>query len=170
MLFNVMINDIFVMIPSGRSYSLFADICAIWCSDKDSEHSIPRLQRALYHLDNWSSKNGCIFSPTKSAVMLLFTKNTRMYNVSDLSVSNRFIPRVTSFKFLGVVLDPRLSMAKHVQHIKAKCARRLNLFRCTLLGLIWGLTGKLYFGCIKHWYCLLLNMDRQSTLEVMKMY
>ena len=129
MLFNVMINDIFDTIPSGISYSLFADDCAIWCSDKDSEHSIPRLQRALYHLDNWSSKNGCIFSPTKSAVMI-FTKNTRMNNVSDLYISNRVIPRVTSFKFLGVVLDQRLSMAKHVQHVKAKCARRLNLFRC----------------------------------------
>ena len=87
-----------------HGYSLFADDCAIWRSDKDSELSIPRLKRALHHLDNWSSKNGCIFSPTKSAVMI-FTKNTRMHNVSDLSISNRVIPRVTSFKFLGAVLD-----------------------------------------------------------------
>ena len=129
MLFNVMINDIFDTIPFGISYSLFADDCAIWCTDRDSEHSIPRLQNVLCMLDTWSMKNGCIFSPTKSAVMV-FTKHTRMLAVPDLYLSGHVIPRLSSFKFLGIVLDSRLSMAKHVQHIKSKCARRLNLFRC----------------------------------------
>ena len=129
MLFNVMINDLFDAIPSDIHYSLFADDCAIWCTDSDSEHSIPRMQRVLNLLDDWSLKNGCAFSPTKSAVMT-FTKNNRMRDPSDLHLSGRVIPRVTSFKFLGVVLDIRLSMKKHVQHIKTKCDRRLNLFRC----------------------------------------
>ena len=129
MLFNVMINDIFDTAPAGINYSIFADDCAIWCTDSDAQHSIPRLQQALDKIDEWSRKNGFIFSPMKSAVML-FTKNTRVHQTSDLRLSGNIIPRVGSFKFLGVVLDSRLSMVKHVQHIKTKCARRLNLFRC----------------------------------------
>ena len=129
MLFNVMINDLFDMIQTGISYSLFADDCAIWCTDKDSAHSIPRLQHALNQLDAWSMKNGCIFSPTKSAVMV-FSKHNTMLDVPALSLSGNVIPSVSSFKFLGIVLDSRLSMTKHVQHIKSKCARRMNLFRC----------------------------------------
>ena len=129
MLFNIMINDIFDTIPAGISHSLFADDCAIWCTDRDSQHSIPRLQQALDRIENWSGKNGFIFSATKSAVMT-FTKNTRMLQAADLYLSGHIIPRVPSFKFLGIVLDSRLGMAKHIEHVKSKCAKRMNLFRC----------------------------------------
>ena len=128
-LFNIMINDLFDTVPPNISYSLFADDCAIWCTDSDSEQSIPRLQQALDRIDQWSKKNGFIFSPTKSAVVT-FTKNSRMREASDLHISGHVVPRLDSFKFLGVVLDSRLTMVKHVEHIKAKCSKRLNLFRC----------------------------------------
>ena len=129
MLFNIMINDLFDTIPPGISYSLFADDCAIWCTDSDSAQSIPRLQQALNRIEVWSHRNGCTFSPVKSAVMT-FTKLNPMRQAPSLYLSGNVIPRVDSFKFLGVVLDPRLSMAKHIQHIKNKCTKRLNLFRC----------------------------------------
>ena len=129
MLFNIMINDLFDTIPPNINYSLFADDCSIWCSDKESQHSVPRLQQALGQIENWARKNGCIFSPTKSAV-ITFTKNNRMRQSSELRLAGHVIPRVNSFKFLGIVLDPRLSMTKHVAYIKSKCSKRLNLFRC----------------------------------------
>ena len=129
MLFNIMINDLFETIPTGINHSLFADDSAIWCTDRDSQYSIPRLQQALDGIENWSRKNGCIFSPSKSAVMT-FTKNNRMLQPDDLHLSGHIIPRVHSFKFLGIVLDSRLSFTKHIQHVKTKCTRRLNLFRC----------------------------------------
>ena len=129
MLFNIMINDLFDTIPPNINYSLFADDCSRWCSDKESQHSVPRLQQALGQIENWARKNGCIFSPTKSAV-ITFTKNNRMRQSSELRLAGHVIPRVNSFKFLGIVLDPRLSMTKHVAYIKSKCSKRLNLFRC----------------------------------------
>ena len=128
-LFNIMINDLFDTVPPNIAYSLFADDCAIWCTDHDSEHSIPRLQRALNSIEVWSKKNGFIFSPTKSAVVT-FSKNNRMRQASQLQLSGSIIPRLNSFKFLGIVLDARLSMNKHVEYIKSKCVKRLNLVRC----------------------------------------
>ena len=128
-LFNIMINDLFDTVPPNIEYSLFADDCAVWCVDSDSQHSIPRLQRALDKIDEWSRKNGCIFSPTKSAVVT-FSKNNRMRQASELRIAGAIIPRLDSFQFLGIVLDSRLSMVKHIAHIKAKCSKRLNLFRC----------------------------------------
>ena len=128
-LFNIMINDLFDTVPPNIEYSLFADDCAIWCTDRDSEHSVPRLQEALTNIEHWSKKNGFIFSPTKSAVVT-FSKNNRMRQAPHLRLSGNIIPRLNSFKFLGIVLDSRLSMVKHIEHIKAKCSKRLNLFRC----------------------------------------
>ena len=53
-----------------------------------------------------------------------------MRQASELRIAGDVIPRLESFKFLGIVLDSRLSMVKHIDHIKAKCSKRLNLFRC----------------------------------------
>ena len=129
-LFNIMINDLFDTVPPNINYSLFADDCSIWCTDADSEHSVPRLQSALDRIDDWARKNGCIFSPSKSAVVI-FSKNNKMRQTeSQLSISQNTMPYVSSFKFLGIVLDSRLSMVKHIEYIKTKCNARLNLFRC----------------------------------------
>lgn len=128
-LFNVMINDIFDGILPGISYSLFADDCAIWCTDKDPSHSIPRLQEALNQIDRWSRKNGFIFSAPKSAAVI-FSKNNRLQQASALRLAGNIIPFQTSFKFLGVILDRRLSMRQHINFIRQKCKKRLNLFRC----------------------------------------
>ena len=53
-----------------------------------------------------------------------------MRQASELRIAGDVIPRLDSFKFLGIVLDSRLSMVQHIDHIKAKCSKRLNLFRC----------------------------------------
>ena len=50
----------------------------------------------------------------------------RQRQASHLRLSGNVIPGLTSFKFLGIVLDNRLSMVKHIEHIKAKCSKRLN--------------------------------------------
>ena len=128
-LFNVMIDDLFHNLPSGISYSLFADDSAIWCTTPELDHGIQRLQNALYTIDKWSSDNGLEFSAEKSALMV-FTRRPQT-EVSFLPKLNGVtIPQVHHFKFLGVVLDSRLSMNHHVKHIQAKCKKRLNLFRC----------------------------------------
>ena len=128
-LFNIMINDLFDNISPSISYSLFADDSAIWCSDYDPKHSIPRLQVALNQIHKWSEENGFIFSAPKS-VAVIFTKNNIPQQCQPLRLSHNVIPYQSSFKFLGVILDRRLSMREHIKYVKTKCSRRLNLFRC----------------------------------------
>ena len=129
LLFNVFIDDLFRDIPSGVRYSLFADDAALWHTDADCDTSIPRLQSSLFLLERWSKRNGLQFSAEKSAAMI-FTRNTRTGPSRHLRICNNPIPYVNQFKFLGVVLDRNMSMARHVKYIKAKCSSRLNLFRC----------------------------------------
>ena len=71
-LFNIMINRLFDTVPPHIEHPLSADDSAIWCTERDSEHSVPRLQEALNSIEQWSKKNGFIFSPTKSAVVNIF--------------------------------------------------------------------------------------------------
>ena len=128
-LFNIMINDLFDNVPSDISHSLFADDSAIWCTDTEPKHSVIRLQRALNRIDEWSQKNGLIFSAKKSATVI-FTKRNLSQPTQALHLAGNAIPFQSSFKFLGVILDRRLSMKKHIQYVRLKCSKRLNLFRC----------------------------------------
>ena len=129
LLFNIFIDDLFHDIPPHISYSLFADDAAIWCSDRDYDDSIFRLQTALGKLEQWSRRNGLQFSTDKSAA-IIFTRSTNIQPERHLRIYNNIIPYVSKFKFLGVVLDRRLSMQQHAKHIKTKCSSRLSLFRC----------------------------------------
>ena len=60
----------------------------------------------------------------------------------DLYLSGHVTPLLDSFKFLGIVLDSRLTMVKHVEHIQVKCSKRLNLFRC-IAGTDYGVDRKI---------------------------
>ena len=128
-LFNVFIDDIFDDIPQQIRYSLFADDGALWCTDTDSDVAIHHLQTSLLKLEKWSRDNGLEFSAEKSAAQV-FSRHPNVTPSLSLRIYNNAIPYVNRFKFLGVVLDRNLSMGRHVQHIKAKCSSRLNLFRC----------------------------------------
>ena len=129
LLFNITIDDLFHDLPTGISFSLFADDSSIWCTTPDIDHGIQRLQIALRTVEKWSVDHGLEFSAQKSALMI-FTKHRRIAPASLPKLNNIDIPLVPHFKFLGVVLDSRLTMSQHVKHIQNKCKRRLNLFRC----------------------------------------
>ena len=122
-----MIDDLFHDLPSGISFSLFADDSAIWCITPDYDVAIQRPQIALDKIEKWSSNNGLEFSAEKSALMI-FTINPG--NKASTLSNGIPIPQVSQFKFLGVVLDSLLTMKHHITHIQAKCKKRMNLFRC----------------------------------------
>ena len=128
-LFNIFIDDLFHDTSLGIPHSLFADDSAIWCTDDDYDISITRLQACLVKLEKWSNENGLQFSAGKSAAVV-FSRWNNVRPARNLRIFNNTIPFVKHFKFLGVVLDSRLSMVKHVEHIKKKCSIRMNLFRC----------------------------------------
>ena len=128
-LFNVFIDDLFAEISPGVSFSLFADDSAMWCSDSDYDNAIIRLQGCLRKLEHWSKVNGLEFSSEKSAA-IIFSRTMRIQPSHSLQIYNNIIPFVTSYKFLGIIFDRRLSMRQQLQYIKVKCNSRLNLFRC----------------------------------------
>ena len=129
LLFNIMIDDLFDDIPPGLSFSLFADDSAMWCTTKEYEDGLQLLQSGLRKVEQWSKRNGLEFSAEKSALMI-FTAYTSPPPTHLPKLNNTEIPFKSHFKFLGVTLDRKLSMNRHVKEIQTKCKRRMNLFRC----------------------------------------
>ena len=103
-----------------------------------------QLQQCLNKIQKWAFENGFKFSKTKTQCM----------HFCQLR-----IPVVDQFKFLGVIFDRKLNFIPHINYLKAKCHKTLQLMRgvahldwgadkSTLLKLYkWLVRSKLDYGC-----------------------
>jgi len=132
-LFNIMVNDLSESIKYC-AISQFADDGAIWLSGKNIKYIQTRVQHDLDNINKWCEKWGFLISPTKT-VCMIFSK----YRSSDivLKIGNTLLSVVKQTKFLGMILDPKLTWLKHIQYVQTKCNKVINCMRL-LTGTKWG--------------------------------
>ena len=158
-LFNLKINSITHCVRDGTESSLYVDDF-LACVRSQQMRSIERqLQLCLNNLQKWSDENGFKFSKSKTVCMHFCTKR-HLHPDPVLLLDNHPIPVVVETKFLGVIFDRKLSFIPHLQHLRTKCFKALNLLKVvshrdwggdteTLLKLYRSLIrSKLDYGCI----------------------
>ena len=138
--------------------SLYVDDFLI-CYRSKHIHTIERqLQQCLNKIQKWALENGFKFSKTKTQCMH-FCLLRGLHNDPVLRLDGVEIPVVAQYKFLGVIFDRKLSFIPHINYLKAKCQKALQLLRVvahtdwgadksTLLKLYRSLVrSKLDYGC-----------------------
>ena len=157
-LFSIKINNIVKSLNPGFDCSLFVDDFLI-CYRSKHMHTIERqLQQCLNKIQKWALENGFKFSKTKTQCMH-FCQLRGLHNDPVLKLDGVEIPVVDQYKFLGVIFDRKLSFIPHINYLKAKCHKALQLLRVvahtdwgadksTLLKLYRSLVrSKLDYGC-----------------------
>ena len=131
-LFNLMINDIFDELPDTFSYAMYADDCAVWTQGRHVPALVNEMQKALVSLVEWSDKWGFTFAPAKCTAVMFgrYMKRAEARSISPLTIKGEPIAYSDSVKFLGVYLDSKLNMNKHVQYVRARAIKRLPLLKC----------------------------------------
>ena len=56
----------------------------------------------------------------KTHYMIFSLSRNCIFNDTDIKINGQMVARVTCFKFLGVLIDEKLSWAKHIKSIKMK--------------------------------------------------
>ena len=138
-LFLILINDIFDninQISPHFKFSLYADDIAIWYTHPSVDEANKQIQHALDHISNWCSLWGLQISPAKSATVI-FSKSIHINPLLPLTINGENIPIVKTFKFLGIMLDRSLTFKHHIDYLKQKCSRRINILKC-IAGRDWG--------------------------------
>lgn len=130
-----MINDVFSTVQPDIGQSLFADDGALWKRGKNVRYTVKKVQEALTLVEDWGRRWGFRFSVEKTK-SVFFTRK-RICEDSDLYLYGRPVEKVSSFKFLGVLFDVKLTWRAHVSRVVDKCKNVLNLMRC-LAGREWG--------------------------------
>ena len=95
---------------------------------KAHEYTIDRqLQLCLNKIQKWANENGFKFSLTKT-VSMHFCNLRKLHPEPTLTLNGLAIPVVQEHKFLAVIFD-KLSSIPHIQYLKARCLKALNLLK-----------------------------------------
>jgi len=103
------------------------------------------MQSAIDQAVNWGNSVGLEFSASKTAV-IIFTRRRKYTEPPMLTMNGHDLPYVKTVKYLGVILDSKLSWQPHFD-TKLKAAKGHLLQIRSAMGKLWGTRPYLY-----RWY------------------
>ena len=116
LLFLIYINDLAGILDSCK-VSLYADDTVIYIAHKDVQNALVLLQHDLNNLIEWCSDNKVTINSKKTKYCIYgMRSNVKHSKAQDtiLSLNNNILDRVSSYKYLGFILDEHLNYNKHI--------------------------------------------------------
>ncbi|GBN91127.1 RNA-directed DNA polymerase from mobile element jockey [Araneus ventricosus] len=135
-LFVIKVNEIVQQLPQYVHGSLYVDDFQIHCAGVNMSFIERQLQTAITAITNWCDKNGFVLSAQKTNCVH-FCKLRGMHPHPEIFLNGTSIPMVSEAKFLGIILDEKLSFRPHILNLKRKCNETLNLLKI-LSNTTWG--------------------------------
>lgn len=127
LLFIIAINDLSVNLSKIKNvkHTLFADDIIIYASFKKRKSN--NIQKALNSTQNWCQKKGFQISSHKNQ-HIHFCRLNQCHRKSYNICNNTIITNPT-LKYLGVTFDCKLNFIQHIESVKAKNLKNLNILR-----------------------------------------
>ena len=82
----------------------------------------------MKNIQNWCNNNGFELSEEKSTCVH-FCRRRRFHEDPEIYIKGRGIPVLDKVKYLGIILDKKLTFQPHIQYIKEKCSKTLNILK-----------------------------------------
>ena len=159
LLFLLYINDLCDVSPT-LSYIQFADDSNIFATGPSINDIILKLNHELESITEWIKANKLLLNISKSNFMIM-TSPRKLVSLTDFKVkiSDNEIEQVTSCKFLGVIIDNKMSWQEHIAYISNKISKgvgilsraRHTLFPSSLLTLYNSLIKPYFTYCVLLW-------------------
>ena len=122
---NDIVNDI-DYIDENVVINLFADDTLIYVEDCDVKRACGRMNNVLKGLEKWLKLNKLFINCSKSKVMHL---GAAREGISPIYMNGVNLEYVDSFKYLGVVVDERLTFKNHYNELLNNVSRKVQYFR-----------------------------------------
>ena len=124
-LFNMYINLIVKRIRFCE-IKLFADDCLLWIACDDIDEALNKLNSDLERISRLFQSLRLKLNSTKTKMMIIGVANADAYT---LTIEGQQIERVEMIKYLGVVIDDRLSFKEHCDYVLKKMSKKVNFLR-----------------------------------------
>ena len=157
-LFNIAINGLLEQVPVGVHGLAYADDFAIVCSRSSALEAGLKIQSAINLATTWARSRGFKFSPGKTKA-IRFCRLRRREVIPTLTLEGSILPYEDCVKYLGMVLDQKLTFKPHITELLCNVKQRLNILkvvshfnwgadRITLLRMYQALVlSKIDYGC-----------------------
>ncbi len=101
---------------------MFADDMALVYSSKTLQSLKEDMENDLELLYNWLSANKLVMNVSKTKFILFHSRRETDFNIDQFSVflNSRKLERVTEYKYLGLIIDEKLTYESHLQKIRNK--------------------------------------------------
>ena len=126
LLFLLYINDM-ACCSKILELSQFADDSTITYSSKKLETARTTIESEFLKIVEWLSANKLIINLDKTHLMV-FTNKKRLEPIS-INVKGQIVNEITETKFLGVILDNKLSWNAHIKYISKKISKSLSILK-----------------------------------------
>ncbi|XP_044766795.1 uncharacterized protein LOC123322831 [Coccinella septempunctata] len=127
-LFDVAINDIAENVDSSVMKLLYVDDLAIACSGYKMEGIAEKLQAAIDIIVDNGQRIGFRFSEEKTTCVH-FCRKTGDHPDPALFMNGNPIPSKDTVKFLGLTFDRKLNWKSHIEQLKNRCRRSLDIIK-----------------------------------------
>ncbi|XP_055605898.1 uncharacterized protein LOC129754062 [Uranotaenia lowii] len=137
-MFLLAINTLTNYLPANIQCLIYADDVILIATGPDAESTENKLQIALNELESWESKSGFKISAEMSVTVVYRTpRKKKPTSRSNLKLNGAIVPRKTSHKCLGVILDQHLKFRAHAEELKAACQQKIIFIR-SIASRTWG--------------------------------
>ena len=138
-LWNLIMNKLINDRNGTVEYFCYADDIAIVARGPVTSTLVNIIREEIRQLERWATANSMRFSASKTVAMRITNKRkTKNY---DIQIGGENIQWVREFKYLGVIIDDKMTFNKHIDAVCSKA--RGCLFQCQkVLGKTWGLKPK----------------------------
>ncbi|XP_070067099.1 uncharacterized protein [Drosophila virilis] len=121
LLWNVMYDGVLhLCLPEGNTIIGFADDIAVVTVAKNLDEVTLRSSAASDRIIDWLSQNGLTLAEQKSEAVLISSR--KIVETTSLRVGSAIIKSKPAIKYLGVMIDHRLSYKQHLEYISHKAA------------------------------------------------
>ena len=127
LLFLIYINDLSAVCDHSQPF-LFADDTNLFISGKNICQLQQNMENDLMNIAEWLKANKLSLNIKKTHFMVFTNKNKTPPNM-ELHIGDRPIERVEHTKFLGMILDHKLTWKNHINFISNKIAKGIGIIK-----------------------------------------
>ena len=129
LIFFISVNDKAFKCPYGL-IRLFADDTNIFIEHSNMQSLMDNAKVIVEYLDNWFKANKLTLNINKTNFMIFTTdsKRSKIIIPNTLQVGNLLINRISHTKYLGLIIDEKLSWKEHVSQLSTKLNSLFPIF------------------------------------------
>ena len=126
LLFLLYVNDL-AMVSESLFTLLFADDTNCFITGKDIPTLVRKINKDLDSISLWLKANRLSLNVDKTKFILFEPKRKRCNADVNICINGKNVSQVTQTKFLGGIIDSKISLEPHVLYIKNKIAKVIGI-------------------------------------------